>query len=731
MSRKSRFGWFAVAAFAFLFGTTVPVLAQTNGVARRLVTRNIDEHHLVRLSGNVRPEMKPGNDRGLASDDLQLRHMYLQLRRSSERQTAAEQLVQQLHDPQSPMYHKWLTADEVADRFGPSDDDVKAVTDWLTSHGFTVHGIYPANGVIDFSGSAGDIRKAFHTEIHNLSVGGKHHIANASDPMIPAALADAVQGVVSLNDFRPQPMLRPKKNFTIDQFTQALVPGDLQTIYNINPLYARGISGKGQTIAVLEDSDLFSTADWQTFRQKFGLNQKFPFGSLSQVHPQPSHNPFNGGACDDPGVNGNGGEAAVDVEWASAAAPNAAIVLASCADTETNFGGFIAMQNMLTGHGRPPEIISISFGESESFLGASFNAYINQLYQLGVLEGVSVFVSTGDAGAAASDQFESAAEGGINVSGFATTPNNVAVGGTDFADGFFGTNSTFWSGTNGPFFNSALSYVPEIPWSDSCASQLITLALGFTQSFGDGGSCNSTIGKDFFLSTAAGAGGPSACASGAPTIPGIVGGTCKGYKKPIYQKLVFGNPHDGVRDIPDVALFAGNGVWGHFYVICYSDPNFGGPPCTGDPSTWAGAGGTSFSSPIMAGIQALINQSSEKYQGNPNFVYYGLAALEYGFKGNGGCNSSLGNQTDDRCIFYDVTLGDNNVNCLPLVIGGTTIGTFNCFDPGSPGNNGVLSTSNTANQPAFVTAPGYDYPTGIGSVNAFNLVKHWPGSRLQ
>jgi hypothetical protein len=132
----------------------------------------------------------------------------------------------------------------------------------------------------------------------------------------------------------------------------------------------------------------------------------------------------------------------------------------------------------------------------------------------------------------------------------------------------------------------------------------------------------------------------------------------------------------------------------------------------------------------MAGIQALINQSSEKYQGNPNFVYYGLAALEYGFKGNGGCNSSLGNQTDDRCIFYDVTLGDNNVNCLPLVIGGTTIGTFNCFDPGSPGNNGVLSTSNTANQPAFVTAPGYDYPTGIGSVNAFNLVKHWPGSRL-
>ena len=84
------------------------------------------------------------------------------------------------------------------------------------------------------------------------------------------------------------------------------------------------------------------------------------------------------------------------MEWASAGAPSAAIELASCSDTETNFGGFIALQNLLNASGTPPAIVSISYGESESDAGASFNAYISALYQQAVTEGVSVFVSSGD-----------------------------------------------------------------------------------------------------------------------------------------------------------------------------------------------------------------------------------------------------------------------------------------------------------------------------------------------
>jgi subtilase family serine protease len=709
---------------------TVPAQTAASLNARQLITQTIDEHTLVRLPGNTRPEMNSANDRGPVADDLMLDHMYLLLNRSPEREAAAEALVNELHDQTSPLYHQWLTSNEVAERFGPSQQDAATVTAWLESHGFTVHGAYLSDGVIDFSGPASAIREAFHTEIHNLSVKGVHHIANSSDPSIPAALAPAIHGVVSMNDFRPHPAMQPRAGYTVNADYQLLAPGDLETIYNMNPLYTHGVSGQGQTIVVVEDTNLYTTADWYAFRKTFGLAQKFPQGTLAQVHPQPSYGPFSGGACADPGVNGDDAEAAVDVEWASAAAPSAAIVLASCADTDANFGIFIALQNLLTGYGRPPALVSISYLESESLLGSAFNAYINQLYQLAVLEGVTVFTAAGDAGADISDQFAPAAERGINVSGLASTQYDVAVGGTDFADSFFGSNAAYWSATNSPYYSSALSYIPEIPWNDSCASQLITLALGFTQSYGPTGSCNSSIGEEF-LGVVAGSGGASSCAYGNPAIPGVVGGNCRGYQKPLFQYLVYGNPQDGVRDVPDVSLFAGNGVWGHYYVICYSDPTPGyfGAPCVGAPVNWSGGGGTSFASPIMAGIQAMINQTSGGPQGNPNYVYYSLAASEYGFRGNGSCNSTLGNQADPNCIFYDVTLGDNDVNCLPLVVEGVTLGSFDCYYDGA--TNGVLSTSTKSYKPAYVTAKGYDYPTGIGTVNAFNLAKNWPGSRLR
>ena len=165
------------------------------------MTQNINEQNAVRLTGNTRPEMTRANDRGPVSNELVLEHMYLLLNRSQEQEQAAETLVNQLHDAKSPAYHQWLTSDQVAAQFGPSADDVKTITSWLESHAFTVNNIYPANGVIDFLGSAGAIKNAFHTEIHHLSVNGQHHIANAGDPSIPAALAPAVHGVISMNDF--------------------------------------------------------------------------------------------------------------------------------------------------------------------------------------------------------------------------------------------------------------------------------------------------------------------------------------------------------------------------------------------------------------------------------------------------------------------------------------------------------------------------------------------------
>lgn len=719
------------------------VFAQKTTLKYPLITQPVDERNLVTIGG-VRPEVTPANDRGPVADNLPLSHMYLQLRRTPEQDRAVKELIDRLHDPKAPEYHHWLTVDQIEKQFGPAEEDLHIITGWLESHDLKVNVVYRSNGVIDFSGPASAVRGAFHTEVHNLSVKGEAHIANVSDLKIPAALAPAIIGVVSMHDFRPKPALASARaGYTTSLAGSTywlVVPGDLATIYNFNPVYAVGVTGMGQTIAAIEDSDVYTSHDWTKFRETFGLSQDFPYGSLSQIHPQPSNNPDNGGSCADPGVNGDDLEAELDAEWASAAAPNAAVVLASCASTNTTFGAYIAVQNMLTSNQRPPSIVTISYDYSEPNLQAPppYESYINQAYEIGVLQGVSIFVCADDEGAAATDWQSVGAENGISVNGLASTPNDVAVGGTDFGDYYLHETSTYWNATNGQYFNSALSYVPEIPWNSTCASQLVANFLGFATTYGADGFCNSAFGEEF-LEVVAGGGGASSCAFGIPSIYGpdpdipngyyaVVSGTCRGFPKPSYQYVVPGNPNDGVRDLPDVSMFAANGLWYHTAVVCFSDPSNGGYPCTGSPANWWLGAGTSLATPVMAGIQALINEASTSYQGNPNYVLYALGASEYDSGGASACDATLGNQIKPNCIFHDVTLGDTDVPCLPLVVNGITIGKFNCYLPS--GTYGVLSLSNSSYEPAYPATRAWDFATGLGSVNAYNLVRAWPGSRV-
>jgi subtilase family serine protease len=687
------------------------------------ITGRIDETALRTLAGNTRPEANARNDRGAVADDFAMDHMLLQLERAPEQEETVRGLIDDLHNPSSPKFHQWLTAEEFGRSFVPAAEDVDKISAWLESHGFTVNLVYPSGMVIDFSGTAAQVREAFHTAVHYYDVNGVRHIANASDPQIPAALASVVTGVVSMHDFRPRSMKTARRDFTFTsggQTYQAVAPADLATIYDLNPLFATGVTGLGQTVAVIEDTNLYSAADWSTFRSTFGL-ASHAHGSLVTVHPAPVSGKNN---CANPGVpaGGDDGEAILDAEWASAAAPDATIAVEACADTRTTFGGLIAIQNLINGP-KPPSIMSISYGNCEAENGAASNASFSAAFQQAVAEGVSVFVSAGDEGAASCDADLSAATHGIGVSAYASTAYNVAVGGTDFADSYLGTNASYWNSTNTSTYGSALSYIPEIPWNDSCAGALLASVFGYTTTFGPNSFCNtSTASQDGLQTVTAGSGGPSGCATGSPFEYGIISGTCKGYAKPSWQTGVAGIPNDHVRDIPDVSLFAANGIWGHYYVYCWSDTAEGGAPCVGDPSGWAGAGGTSFSSPILAGIQALVNQHQGGAQGNPNYVYYQLAASQYGAQGSGACNSSNG---AGSCVFHDVTLGDMVVNCA---------GSFNCFGyaassgrhhaMGNP--DGALSVSSTSFEPAYGTTVGWDFATGIGSVDAYKLVMNWP-----
>jgi hypothetical protein len=720
MPSHTRIVSLAIGVFAFCFPLgSAEAQYVTGSHARQIVTQNIDEGKLVELHGNIRPEAKAENDHGAVSDDTLLQHMLLQLRRPEEKEEELQEYLEDLQEPGSRHYHQWLSAHEFGERFGPSDRDLDKITDWLEHHHFQINVVYPSGMVIDFTGTAGQVRKAFHTEIHEIEVKGEKHHANMSNPQIPAALSSLVVGIVSLHDFSPHAMHQlhqPRRQFTapnpLGGTDFAMAPADLATIYNLNPLFSAGNSGQGQTIALIEDTDVFTPADWNSFRSAFGLSG-YTAGTISTSHPAPPSGTNN---CKAPGVIApNDAEAILDGEWASAAAPSATISMVSCKDTNTTFGGLIAVQNLLNSKAGPPPIMSISYGQCEAVNGAAANAAYNSAYKQAVAEGVSVFVAAGDSGAAGCDNSVSAATSGIAVNAFASTPYNVAVGGTDFSDTYSGTNASYWNSTNTSTFGSAISYIPEIPWNDSCAGALVSNFEGFSPTYGSTSLCNDPNIGPFLETTVAGGGGPSGCATGTPSVKGVVSGTCKGWPKPSWQS-VLGNPHDGVRDTPDVSLFAADGLWGHFYVFCWSDVANGGAACTGDPSNWTGAGGTSFASPIMAGIQALINQRAGARQGNPNPTYYKLATAEYGTSGSSSCNSSIGTSTSSACVFYDVTLGDMDVNCT---------GTHNCYLPS--GTAGVLSTSNTSFAPAYGTTTGWDFATGIGSVNATNLVNNWPG----
>ena len=685
--------------------------SQAGAAARPLITAPVVETERVTLAGNTRPEATAANDRGAVADELPLDHMLLQLRRPAEQEAALAALIDQLHDRASPSFHQWLDPREFGTRFGLASADLQTIAGWLQAHGFRVNLIYPNNLLIDFSGTAGRVRDAFHTEIHHLEVDGARHIANIGDPQLPAALAPAVVGIVSLNDFRP------RAQYSLGNGSYHVVPADLATIYNFNPLFTGGLSGQGQTITLIEDTDLFAASDWTTFRSIFGLSA-YSGASLTTIHPQAS----GGNNCIDPAVvPAFSAEVTLDAEWASAAAPSAAIVIASCADTATSYGVMIAIQNVING-ANPPAIISISYGGCEVLVGEAGNAAYYYAYQQGVAEGISIFVSAGDTNAAFCDGFYSyyGATHGINVNALASTPYNVAVGGTDFADTFSGTNSTYWSAGNTATYASAKSYIPEIPWNDTCASQLLATYNGFGTTYGSFGFCNSQQGQNY-LRLGGGNGGPSGCATGMASIPGVVSGTCQGYAKPSWQTGVVGIPNDGVRDLPDLSLFAAGptpaglgSVWKHAYVFCWSDLVNGGLGCSGAPTNWNYSGGTSFGAPILAGVQALINQKTGQRQGNPNYTYYQLAAGEYGANGNPACDSSKGNAVAGSCIFYDVTLGDNDADCT---------GGYNCYLPS--GTYGVLSTSNSAYAPAYKTATGWDFATGIGTINAYNLVTNW------
>ncbi|MGH9712565.1 MAG: S53 family peptidase [Candidatus Acidiferrales bacterium] len=760
-----------LAAIALIFSTWTS--AQTGNSLRR-ITQAVDDAKTVRLQGNTHPLARLQFDQGPAPADLPMDRMMLVLKRSPEQEPALQKLMAEQLDKSSPNYHRWLTPEQFGQQFGPGDSDMQTITSWLESHGFQIDSIAKGRNVIEFSGNAGQVKAALHTEIHKYVVNGQEHWANAGDPQIPAALVPVVAGVNTLNNFARKPMgrrlgqysrskatgeVRPvNPNFTFDIGSPcglnntcfAVGPADFAAIYHVQQLWSStpALDGTGQTIAIVNDSNINLT-DASKFRSLFGLPVNNPHVILASGV--------------DPGLNGDEIEADIDTQWAGAVAKGATIDLVIAPNTNASAGVDTAAQYVVQ-HNLAP-ILSESFGNCETTLGNATNQFFNGLWSQAAAEGITVIVSTGDNGSAGCEfpnpnlTSPQPASTGLAVSGIASTPFNTAIGGTDFNQ--LNNQSAFWNtapstSPTGQTQLTAKGYIPENVWNDSCTNTAFITA-GFDSTIL--AACNDTGVRPSFIVPVGGSGGMS----------GI-------YSKPSWQTAL--TPADGKRDLPDVSLFAGAGLVGSFYVVCQQDADTNNAACDlNSPfQNFSAVGGTSVSTQAFAGIMAIVLQKNSPNAGlgliNPTL--YTLAGGQI----PANCNST---NPAANCIFNDVTIGTNSVPCLLSTASTTKCGqaitsqvirppttnsfrttaglfalacafslgilllifrkerrswsvvfallTFafllTCAACGSGGGPKTGGGPTIGFLPGFNAGVGYDRATGLGTVNAFNLVNNW------
>ncbi|HEX4309591.1 MAG TPA: protease pro-enzyme activation domain-containing protein, partial [Acidobacteriaceae bacterium] len=557
-------------AFAALLALSSYASAQSiTATPRNRIVRPIVESDVVTLNGNLHPMARPEFDRGPLADQTRLNRMVLLLQPDSDQQKALDALVQAQHDPNSSMYHQWISAAEYGQRFGASDADVAKVSSWLASHGFTVEPVQAGRRAILFSGNAAQVADTFHTEIHRFAVGGVMHIANTLDPQIPAALAPVVSGVLSLHDFRrssairsihevtaPESTLRRQSNsgqFKAGQSdpenTQGgshyLFPADYATIYDLNPQYTAGRSGNGVSIAIVGRSNI-NLSDVSTFRSNSGLSVNQPTVILEGANPGL--------------VAGDQDESTLDVEWSGATAPAASVKFVVAASTSTTDGVDLSAQYIV--NHQTATVMSTSYGSCEAYMGSGELAFYNSLWEQAASEGISSFVSSGDSGAAGCNGGSSTSGSMAGVNGLCSSPYSTCVGGTEFNEG----SGNYWSATNGAGGGSAVSYIPEKVWNESAS---------------DGGS----------------------------GLWGSTGGISEIYTEPTWQEGVPGANTNGKRGVPDVALTAASHDG---YLIC-------------ENGSFYVIAGTSAASPSFAGIMAIVDQKQGGVgQGNANPTLYAL-----------------------------------------------------------------------------------------------------------
>jgi hypothetical protein len=683
----------ASSVMAAVAGAQVAQQVQTLAHPTVRITEKIDSAATLSLAGTHPSIVEHAVLGSRLPASKPLSHLMLVLSGSDDQEYALHTLLDQQQDKTSPNYHKWLTPDSFGQLFGVASADVAQISAWLQDQGFTVNGVSKSNRIITFSGTVGQVETAFHTQMNSLTVDGEAHISNTTDISVPEAFSGVVRGVKSLNDFFPKSnavgfhkaelttnipannYITPDTNPLYTSTTSGahyVSPGDAAIIFDSTPLLQAGIDGTGQKIAVIAQTDI-TLSDVQQFRSMFGLKKNDPTITI---------------IGEDPGINGDDIEAYLDAEWAGGMAPGASVnVIIGGQDYETDGGvdtaALYAVENNVA------DIITLSYGGCETSSGASGTGYYNALWEQAAAQGQTAFVSSGDSNATGCQSSSATYGTAYGVNALGSSAYNVAVGGSMFVD--FGPNQYWTTGSTAPAepgysFTTATSYIPEGVWNQGSLTTdyLNTLSTALQTGSGIAGGGG---GVSIYTARPSWQTGSGISSSSDPT--------CSSSTNPS-SCMASGSPITGLhRLVPDLSLIAASGH--DATVFCAESSCY-------NTSTGYGigaVGGTSVATPVMASIQALINQKNGGRQGNANFHYYPLANNDY-VAGN--CKAAAGTASNVSvtlpglgCNFHDIVTGDNR------------------------------SKQNSADTTGlgFYAGTGFDEASGLGSVNIANVANNW------
>jgi subtilase family serine protease len=471
------------------------------------------------------------------------------------------QLLNELYDPHSPFYHQYLTPDEVAARFGPSESDYQSVIDFVAAHHLTITRTYTNRLIVDVTGTVDDIQKTFHVNLNRYqrSDGSEFH---APDQEPSVDLDIPLTHISGLDNFKiPKPAFRPHN--TLESQTNPLsgtgptgsyFGSDFRNSYI--PCISSSINGAGQTVALVEFSS-YLTNDITDYTNLAG----FTSPNLNNIGVD-GFSTSSAPVTDDP-ISGQdfSEEVCLDIDMVLCMAHSCWV---DVYEESINNNGNDLLNQIASDN--TAKVISCSWTDfTNGPVSMFFNSY--------ALQGQSFFQAAGDTGA--------------YVSGdpFTQIPDPIDT---------VNSEMTVVGGTQLTTSNSPFAYTSETTWNDP------TTVHG--QVFG-------------------GASGGGICGVNSTPVP-----------IPTYQV-----PYEGInsvsnqyRNIPDVSMVAVD-------IFIY-----------GDNAVTELLDGTSASTPLWAGLTALINQQAQSEVKGPmgfmNPALYNLAS----------------NSVTYARDFHDVITGNNN-----------------------------------------------------------------------